>query len=102
MKRREFIAVLSFGIVFPLAVQGQLTKKVTRIGFLPLGSSSNDYDRSLVEAFRRGLRRVGLIENVDVVLDIVWIASGADEAVAQVLQRGADILITCGTSASVA
>jgi hypothetical protein len=34
-----------------------------RLAFTPVGSPSNPYDRSLVEAFRRGLRRVGLIEN---------------------------------------
>ena len=48
-----------------------------RIGLLPFGSPSNDYDKSLVEAFRVGLRQVGLIEGRDIVLDIVW-TSGSD------------------------
>ena len=39
---------------------------MTRIGLLPFGSPSNDYDRSLVEAFRFGLREVGVVEDRDV------------------------------------
>jgi ABC-type uncharacterized transport system substrate-binding protein len=67
-----------------------------------LGSPSNSYDRSLIEAFQRGLSEVGLIENRDVVLDIVWAGNGPDQAVSEVLRRGADVLIPCGSSASVA
>jgi putative tryptophan/tyrosine transport system substrate-binding protein len=57
---------------------------------------------SLVEALRRGLRQVGLIENRDVVLDVRWITGDPDQAVADVIQRGANMLIPCGTSASLA
>jgi putative ABC transport system substrate-binding protein len=85
-----------------ITAQAQSAKKPIRVGFLPLGSASNAYDQSLVEAFRHGLRRVGLVEDRDIVLDVVWITSGPDAAVTEVLQRVADILITCGTSASVA
>ena len=60
------------------------------------------YDRFLVEAFRQGLRQAGLIENRDITLDIVWITKDADQAVTELLQRGADILVPCGTSASLA
>ena len=38
--------------------------KPTRIGLLPFGSPSNDHDKSLVEAFRLGLRQAGLTEGV--------------------------------------
>jgi putative tryptophan/tyrosine transport system substrate-binding protein len=72
-----------------------------RLGFLPLGSPSNSYDRSLVEAFQRGLREVGLIENRDIVLDVVWVGDDVDQAVSEVLRRGADLLIPCGSSLSV-
>jgi putative tryptophan/tyrosine transport system substrate-binding protein len=69
---------------------------------LPLGLPSNPYDTSLVEAFRQGLREVGLIENRDIILDVVWVGDDPEEAVNEVLRRGADILIPCGSSASVA
>jgi hypothetical protein len=68
----------------------QQAKSPTRIGFLPIGSPSNTYDRSLVEAFRQGLRRVGLVENRDIVLDVVWISGDPDQAVTEVMQRGAE------------
>jgi ABC-type uncharacterized transport system substrate-binding protein len=65
---------------------------------------SNSYDRSLVEAFRRGLREIGLVENRHVVLDFVWIRNEPElpQAVTELMQRGAKLLIPCGTSASVA
>jgi putative ABC transport system substrate-binding protein len=69
---------------------------------LPLGSPSSAYDRSLVEAFRQGLRQAGLVENRDIVLDVVWIEGSHDEAVAKVIERGAELLVPCGSTASVA
>ena len=87
----------------PLAAEAQPQTPV-RIGFLPLGSPSNTYDRSLVEAFRQGLREVGVIESRDVVLDVVWISSEPDasQAVSGLIQRGAKLLIPAGSTASVA
>jgi putative ABC transport system substrate-binding protein len=99
------LAALTIGLLLaPLATEAQQARKLVRTGFLPCGSSSNTYDRSLVEAFRQGLREVGLIENRDVVLDVVWIRSEPEtsQAVSQLMQRGAQLLITCGTSASLA
>src|SRR6516225_1976063 len=100
LRRREFITVLGGAAVWPLAARAQ--QRPVRLGFIPLGSPLNAYDRSLVEAFQRGLRRVGLIENQDVVLDIVWAGDRPDQAVSETLQRGAELLIPCGSSASVA
>jgi putative tryptophan/tyrosine transport system substrate-binding protein len=69
IRRREFITMLGgTAVAWPLAAQAQQANPV-RIGFLPIGSPSNTYDRSLVEAFRRGLREVGVVENHHVVLD---------------------------------
>jgi putative ABC transport system substrate-binding protein len=102
MKRREFITLLGGAAVWPLAARAQQHRGPVRLAFIPLGSPSNPYDRSLVEAFQRGLRRVGLIENQDVALDVVWLGDRPDQAVSEVLQRGAELLIPCGSSASVA
>ena len=76
MRRREFITLFG-GMVatWPLSVSAQQAEKPIRIGFLPIGSQSNTYDQALVEALRRGLREVGLIESEHVTLDVVW-ASG--------------------------
>jgi len=102
MRRREFITLLSGAAAWPLVAQGQRRKSPVRLGFLPIGSPSNAYDRSLVEAFQQGLRRVGLIENEDIVLDVVWTSDDPDRAVSEALRRGAELLIPCGSSASAA
>jgi putative ABC transport system substrate-binding protein len=101
-------ATLAIGLLLALVcaslvADAQQTSGPARIGFLPLGSPANAYDRSLVEAFRQGLRDVGLVENRQVVLDVVW-SSEPDyvRAVSEVLQRGARLLVPCGTSASLA
>src|SRR5215813_6639208 len=103
MNRRAFITLLGGGAVaWPLAARAQLHKVPVRLGFLPIGSPSNAYDRSLVEAFQQGLRRVGLIENKDIILDVVWVGDDPDQAVGEELRRGAELLITSGSSVSVA
>jgi putative ABC transport system substrate-binding protein len=103
LKRREFITLLGGVAAWPLAASAQQSRGPVRLGFLPNGSPSNPYDRSLVEAFQQGLRQVGLIENRDIVLDVVWVGGdNPDQAVNELLRRGADVLIPCGSSASVA
>src|SRR5215469_16199850 len=102
MRRREFIAVVTSAMAWPIAARAQQQKDPTRLGFVPIGSPENAYDLSLVEAFRKGLRQVGLIENQNIVLDIVWSGNDPDQAVKEVLGRGAELLITSGSSTSVA
>jgi putative tryptophan/tyrosine transport system substrate-binding protein len=75
------------------------------VGFLPLGSPSSAYDRSLVDAFRQGLREAGVVENRDVVIEVVWTTSDeldVSRAVVDLVQRGAKLLIPVGTTASMA
>ena len=103
MRRREFISLVGGVVVgWPLAARAQQNKNPVRLGFVPIGSPASAYDLSLVEAFRQGLRKVGLIENQNVFLDVAWVKSDPDQAVSEVLQRGADVLIPCGSSASAA
>ena len=104
MRRREFITFLGGAAAWPLAANAQQLENPVRIGFLPLGSPTDVYDRLLVEAFRDGLRKLGVIEKRHVVLDFAWIKNESElpQAVTELMQRGAKLLITCGTSASVA
>ena len=103
MRRREFMMLLGgAAVAWPLAAPSALAKSPVRIGFLPVGLPSNTYDRSLIEAFRQGLREVGLVENRDIVLDVVWVSGDPEQAVTEVMQRGAELLVPCGSSASVA
>src|SRR5215467_5174905 len=103
MRRRGIITLLAgAAAAWPVAAYGQFDRRPVRIGMVPLGSANNSYDRSLVEAFRAGLRQAGLVESRDVVLDIAWTSGSADQGVSEVLKRGAELLIPCGSSASVA
>ena len=102
MRRRQFITLLGGAMAWPLAANAQQQKGSIRLGFLPIGSPDNAYDRSLVEAFQEGLRQVGLVENKNIVLDVIWSGNDPDHAVTEALRRGAELLITSGSSASVA
>jgi putative ABC transport system substrate-binding protein len=106
MRRREFIALISgAAVAWPVNLRAQQVKKPIRIGLLPVGSPSNAYDQSLVDAFRSGLRQAGLIEDRDIVLDIVWPDGSdpdTDKAVAELIRRGAELLVPTGSTASVA
>ena len=99
--RREFITLLGgAAAAWPLAARAQQGKGPVRLGFLPIGSPSNAYDRSLVEAFQQGLRKVGLIENRDIILDVVWMSGDPDQAVSEVLRRGGGIMAARGARAT--
>jgi putative ABC transport system substrate-binding protein len=105
-RRKLLIALGASALTAPIASFAQQKKadSPTRIGFLPLGSPSNTYDRSQVEAFRQGLREIGLVENRHITIDLMWVSDEAEypRAVSELLQRGARLLVPAGTSASVA
>src|SRR5215471_10275583 len=105
MRRRDFVTLLGGVVAWPLGANAQQVKKPIRIGHLPVGSPSNAYDQSLVDAFRSGLRQAGLIEGRDMVLDIVWTSGSdadTDKAVTELISRGAELLVPTGSTASVA
>jgi putative ABC transport system substrate-binding protein len=104
MRRREFVATVAVAATWPLSADAQQADNPVRIGFLPLGSQTSTYDRSLVEAFQQGLRDVGLAENRDVTSDLIWVSNEPDydRAVRELIQRGARVLVPAGTSASLA
>src|SRR3954464_4698522 len=103
MQRREFITLFGGAVAaWPIVAHAQQFKGPARIGLLPLGSKSNAYDRSLVEAFRQGLADAGLVENRDVVPDIAWTRGEPPRGVDRALARGICLVVACGSSASVA
>ena len=100
--RAALTLVLACGL-FAVAAAQQASRPPL-VGFLPLGSASNAYDQSLVEAFRQGMREAGLVEGRDVQLEVVWTASELEvsQAVVRLSQRGVKLLIPVGTTASMA
>lgn len=105
MRCRALLLGLAVGLsLLPAASGAQPSGGPVRIGMLPLGSPASAYDRSLVEAFRHGLREAGLVENRHVILDVEWVDKDADASrlVDELVRRGARLLVPCGTSASLA
>ena len=104
--RRRVVIALGAALLAPPLVSSaqQRAQARSRIGFLPLGSQTSGFDRSLVDAFRMGLHEVGLIEDRDITLDVVWIDNESEypKAVDDLVRRGVSVLVPAGTSASVA
>src|SRR5215472_6278251 len=102
MRRRELIAFLGAATVWPRIAHAQ--QSPARIGFLPLGSPSNRYDLSYVEAFRGGLTDNGLIEGRNITVDMVWVTNEPeyDQAVTELMRRGPRVLVPAGSSATAA
>ena len=105
LNRRELITFVSAATVWPLeAARAQQSENLARIGFLPLGSASNQHDLSWVEVFRKGLIENGLVEGQNIKLDVVWVANDSeyDQAAIELVRRGATVLVPVGSSASAA
>ena len=105
MARVALGAALAFCVAVVAGIaSAQSPPAAPLVGFLPLGSETSAYDRSLVEAFRQGLRESGIVEHRDVELEVVWTASELDvaPAVLKLMQRGAKLFIPVGTTASMA
>ena len=106
MRRREFITLLG-GTAVTMPMRAAFPAccaragNAARIGIVALGSASNIYDASLVEAFRAGIRQVGLDETS---IDPVWVKNEDEyvQVIGDLLQRGVRALVTQGTSASLA
>ena len=105
MKRRTFITLVGgAAAAWPPIVHAQQSENLARIGFLPLGSPTNHYDVSYVEAFRNGLTDNGLVDGRNIRVDVLWVANEAeyDQAVIELIRRRARVLVPAGSSASAA
>ena len=105
MRRRDFIVLLSSSAAaWPLVTHAQQPQTPARVGLIPMGSPSNRHDLSNVEALRNGLVENGLVEGRNVTLDILWVANDSqyDQAVIELVRRGAKVLVTAGSDASAA
>lgn len=69
MLRRAFLRGVAGGLLSAVPAAAQQASGPPLVGFLPLGSPSDAYDRSLVEAFQDGMREAGLVEHRDLVLE---------------------------------
>jgi putative ABC transport system substrate-binding protein len=104
VRRRDFVMVLGAAAAWPLSALAQRPVGPVRIGFMPLGSPSSSADLALVHALRNGIRDADLVDRQDFALDIVWVAEESEypNSVSGLLARGAKVLVSAGTSATVA
>ena len=78
-RRRAVIALGVGSVAVPLAsFAQQRTPGVTRIGVLPIGSPTNPYDVSLVDALRKGHREFGLVDDRAVAIDVLWVSNESE------------------------
>jgi putative tryptophan/tyrosine transport system substrate-binding protein len=104
LNRRRLVTFLGAVIAWPQIARAEQPKDLPLIGFLPLSSPSNRYDASYVQAFRDGLTENGLIEGRNISVEVVWVAKETDydDAVLDLMRRGANVLAPAGSTASAA
>ena len=100
MHRRAFIGTLASGLLAaPLDAGAQpVTQGPARIGFI--GNADPKTQASSSEAFRRGLRDVGLIEGRHISIEYRWAEGKANRfpaLAAEFVRLKADIIIASGT-----
>jgi putative ABC transport system substrate-binding protein len=104
MDRRTFLFVFSLGALSaPLAVEAQPTGKVYRIGYLGAGSAT--VSQPSVEAFREGLRELGLVEGQNIVIDYRFAEGGFDrlpDLAAELVRLRVDVIMAGPTAPAVA
>ncbi len=104
MKRREFIALLSGTVAWPLAARAQQAGKIARVGFLLTTAESGLFAKR-VERFRVGLRELGYVEGASIVIDYRWAEDHYDRLpglAAELVRSNPDVIVTHGTPGALA
>lgn len=96
MDRRTFLGALAGGLVAqPLAAQALQTPKLYRVGWVFLTSTGEEL-RSLVDAFRDGLRQHGYVEGQNLAFEFRWSdgrADRVDELTGELVKLGVDVVV---------
>src|SRR5262245_47155454 len=98
LKRREFIAIISGGVAWPLAVRAQQPGKLRTIGFS--GQSTRSAESELVAAFTQRLHELGWIEGRTITIEYRWSEGRAERFVqiaAEFVRLKVDLIVTSGT-----
>ena len=89
IERRKFIRVLALGLFAePLTAGAQETRKIPRVGYLITASLDSPEARTMLDAFRQGLRERGYVEGRNIVIEI----RPADGSVERFLNLAAELV----------
>jgi putative ABC transport system substrate-binding protein len=100
MDRREFISIVTFGLLAPLAAEAQPAAKVYRIGVL-----SSRQAPTYMTPFVDGLRELGWLEGRDFTLEYRFSGDtpeGAPAAARELAIQKVDVIVTIATGNAVA
>jgi putative ABC transport system substrate-binding protein len=87
------LGALVFALGFP--AEAQQPRKTPRVGILRLGSPPDP----LVEAFRRGLRELGYVEDQNITVELRWTEGKADrldDLAAELVRLKVDVIVAPG------
>src|SRR5713101_8954026 len=101
MDRRAFIGTLAvFLLAGPLAAEAQAPAKVSRIGFLSVGSPTDNL--FTLEGFQQGLRELGYVEGQNIAIEYRF-AEGRPERLpalaADLVRLKVDVIVTAASPA---
>ena len=106
MRRRDFITLAGgTAVTRPLWAHAQQAK-LPRIGFIALGSATDQVSIARIDAFRSGLRVLGYVEDKNILIDARWAegryerAPGAGQPTAPSQRRGPRDARDAGDSAA--
>jgi putative ABC transport system substrate-binding protein len=104
MRRRDFIAALSFAGAWPAALYAQRSaQKIFRVGMLETTAAAQN--AANLDAFRGGLRALGYVEGQNVVIEYRSADGRSErfpELAAELIKLAPDVLVTRGTPAATA
>ncbi|HKF08277.1 MAG TPA: ABC transporter substrate-binding protein [Xanthobacteraceae bacterium] len=105
MKRRDFITLLGGAAAWPLAARAQQGAKIPRIGYLVTGWPQSPDTLTPIDAFRRGLRQLGYVENENIAIEYRF-AEGEIERfptlAAELVRLNVDLIVAGNTPAAIA
>jgi putative ABC transport system substrate-binding protein len=98
--RREFITLIGAAVVWPLALDGQQTERVRRIGALMNRAMDDAEGVGGIAAFRLSLEQLGWSEGRNVRIDIRWGENNVElerRYAAELAALAPDIFLASGT-----
>ncbi len=105
MHRRAFLSTIAGSLLAaPVdALTAQPRVKVPRVGYLTVGSQSDQGRQRRFEAFRQDLRELGYVEGQNIAIESRW-AEGQDDQyptlAADLVRLKVDVIVTVGGAAT--